>query len=631
MQFEQQLKASLKEIDDLKAALDEHAIVAITDPQGKITYVNDKFCTISKYRRTELLGQDHRLINSGFHSKEFIRELWTTIAGGKVWKGEIKNKAKDGSFYWVDTTIVPFLNDTGKPRQYVAIRADITGRKAAEEVRAKYAAIIESSDDAILSKTLDGQITSWNPGAEKLFGYTAQEAIGKPMLTFIPPERVEEEAEILARIVRGDRIQHMETVRVRKEGKRIDVSVTISPIKDGHGRIIGASKIARDISESKRAAEMIRQSEAQYRTLFDTLIEGFCTIEVIFDAAGKPVDYRFLEINPAFEKQTGLRDVQGKLMRALAPGHEDHWFKIYGQIALTGEPMHFENEAKALGRYYDVSAYRIGGPESRKVGILFNDITERKAAEEKIRQLNAELEQRVASRTAELKAANEELEAYSYSISHDLRAPLRAMNGFARILEEQFNGQLAPEARHAIQRISDNAAKMGQLIDGLLDFSSLNWRPVTKKPVQPAAIAREVFEELRPEARNRRVKITIARLPRCEADPTLLKQVFVNLLSNALKYSRNRDPATINVGCHKENGEPVYFVQDNGAGFNMEYAGKLFRVFQRLHTPDQFEGTGAGLAIVHRIIQRHGGRIWAEAAVDQGATFFFTLGKGCHD
>ncbi len=376
MQAEEKLRASLKEIDDLKAALNEHAIVAITDPQGKITYVNDKFCAISKYSRRELLGQDHRIINSGHHAREFIRELWTTITRGKVWKGEIKNRAKDGSYYWVDTTIVPFLNEDGKPRQYVAIRADISARKAAAEEIAK---------------------------------------------------------------------------------------------------------------------------------------------------------------------------------------------------------------------------------------------------------LNAELEQRVARRTAELKQANEQLEAFSYSISHDLRAPLRAMGGFARLLEEQLSGQLSDEARHSLERIRDNAAKMGQLIDGLLDFSSLNWMPVTKGRVSPVAVARAVFEELRPELGNRRVKFDLAKLPECEADPKLLKQVFVNLLSNAAKYTRDRDPAVINVGWLKENKETIYFVQDNGAGFEMEYADKLFRVFQRLHRADQFEGTGVGLAIVHRIIQRHGGRIWAEARLDHGATFFFTL------
>lgn len=368
---EQQLRASLKEISDLKAALDEHAIVAITDPTGKITYVNDKFCAISKYSRSELLGQDHRLINSGHHSKEFIRDLWLTIAHGKVWKGEIKNRAKDGSYYWVDTTIVPFLNEDGKPRQYVAIRADIT---------------------------------------------------------------------------------------------------------------------------------------------------------------------------------------------------------------------------------------------------------ERKAAEDKIRELNTELERRVVERTAEL-------EAFSYSISHDLRAPLRAMGGFARMVHEDYAALLPDEAAHKLERIHVNAMKMGQLIDGLLNFSRLGRQPLNKCRVSPTLIVSRVLEELQMERTGRNVEITTGVLPACQADPTLLQQVYMNLLSNALKYTRQRDPAQIDIGSGNAGGQCTYFIRDNGAGFKMEFAHKLFGVFQRLHRADQFEGTGVGLAIVQRIIQRHGGRIWAEAEPEKGATFYFTLAE----
>ncbi|MFZ2278804.1 MAG: PAS domain S-box protein [Prosthecobacter sp.] len=813
---------------------------------------------------------------------------------------------------------------------FTVILRDISERQKDEEATALLAAIVDSSADAIIGKDLNSIVTSWNKGAEAMFGFPASEMLGHSITKIIPPDRHNEEDLILSRVKLGRRMEHFETMRLTRSGEQIAVSVTVSPIKDSHGNVIGASKIARNITEQQMAKAALRQSEARFAKAFQSNPAAMCIttirdgrfIEVnerycqLFDftreellgqtsvnlalwddpatrtavmenlqAQGfvrdretqfrrrnrerldalismeligfpgendsvvvsmfaditerkrseaalraseewlrlitnlvphgifaKNAAGRYIFANPALAETRGLplEDILGKDDFELAPDRaqaeacraDDRAVLDSGVTKNIAEEYHTDLSGRTRVLQTIKMPFIVPETGERAVFGAWVDITERKSAEEEVQRLNAELEQRVVERTAQLEtanrelcqsraelkslfeslpglylvltpefkivavsdaylaatlttregivgrglfevfpdnpddpeangelnlrsslkrvlangvvdtmaiqkydvrrpdgvfeprywspinspvvgadhkvqyiihrveevtefvlsksravsrdtefnarmeqmeaeifqssqkvqaanqqleAANKELESFSYSVSHDLRAPLRAMDGFSRAVLEDYGSQLPPDGLRYLQVIRTSAQRMGNLIDDLLSFSRLSRATLSKRTIDARRLVQDALEDLSAQRAGRDIQLIMGELRACEGDPSLLKQVWINLLSNAIKYTQKRGSAVIEVGCNTDGPVSIYFVRDNGTGFDMRYAHKLFGVFQRLHRAEDYDGTGVGLAIVQRIIHRHGGRVWAEAAVDQGATFYFTL------
>lgn len=382
----------------------------------------------------------------------------------------------------------------------------------------------------------------------------------------------------------------------------------------------------RALDDIQSKAEVLGQSEKRYRLLFENNPHPMW----LYDTE----TLAFLEVNEAAVQHYGYtrEEFLGMTIKEIRPVSDvpallDNLSHLKNRIDRAGIWKHRKKDGTLTDVEITSHVLKLSG---RKVElVLANDVTAKLNADRELVLLNSRLEQKVAERTNELETANSELEAFSYSVSHDLRAPLRAINGFSRILLEEYSAGISGTAARYLEHIRTNATQMGQLIDDLLAFSRLSRHSLKKRLIDPGELVQLVLDEMQAERDGRSVEITVAKLPSAVADPALLKQVFVNLISNALKYTRGKSAAEIDIGAtyepNKSDG-PIYYVRDNGAGFDMKYAHKLFGVFQRLHRADEFEGTGVGLATTERIIRRHGGTIWAEAEVDRGATFFFTIG-----
>jgi len=493
--------------------------------------------------------------------------------------------------------------------------------------RSFLAAVVDSSDAAIVGKDLEGQIVSWNQGAQRIFGYLAEEMIGQSILRLVAPDRQDEESRIIEK-VRNGQIWQRETVRQHKDGRLIPVSMTVSPVKDQGGRIIGLSSIGVEITAQKAAERDLEESRARLSGIISSAMDAIISVDedqrvTIFNAAaeqmfrcpaeqalGRPLD-RFI---PARFREAHRRDVEN-FGRTGATNRSMSHLQPLSAVRADGEEFPME----ASISFVEVAGHKI-------YTVILRDITERQRAQEQIRQMNAELERRVQDRTAQLTTANKELEAFTYSVAHDLRAPLRHIDAFSKLLAEDYGTVLPPEALRYLQTIRAGSRHMSQLVDDLLNLARVGRQELNRRPTPLGRIVDEVIGELKGECKGRDIQWQIQPLPTLDCDPGLIKQVFSNLLVNAIKYTRPRPLAVIEVGS-LDSGSAI-FVRDNGVGFNMKYADKLFGVFQRLHRANEFEGTGVGLATVERIVRKHGGCVWAEAAPDKGAVFYFAIPSG---
>ena len=463
--------------------------MVIVSADGRVVLVNSQAEKLFGYPRADLLGQPVEVLVPerfrGGHAAHRVRYFTSPNVRAMGSGLELYGRRRDGTEFPIEISLSPLEAEAGILTSS-AIR-DVTERKRADELRFRLAAIVDSSDDAIIGKTMSGIITSWNTGAERIFGYTADETIGQPIAMLLPAGHQGEEPALLERLARHERIEPFETLRRRKDGQVIHASVTISPVRDARGNLIGASKMARDISDRKHAEEALAQAK--------------------------------------------------------------------------------------------------------------------EAAE-------------IASR---------EFEAFSYSVAHDLRSPLRGIDGFSQVLLDDHSGKLDAEGKYYIQRVRESAQHMAQLIDALLALARISQSDIRRERVDLSAIARETLRRLQSEQPDRTVDLRVTDGLTCLGDSRLIQIALANLFANAWKFTGKRPDPRIEFGVTHDGERDAFFISDNGAGFDMAFSEKLFGVFQRLHANAEFEGIGIGLATVQRIVRRHGGRIWADAALEHGATFYFTL------
>lgn len=584
--------------------------------------VNKTLCEVLGYTQEELLRLSPADLNPP-EERDTAAEFSRRMASGEIteYTRERRYLHKNGGIVHVIVSHAVVKGVDGRPRHSISVVQDITERKRMESERERLAAIVDQSSDAIISRTHEGRVVSWNKGAEHMFGYTAEEMIGNSINTIVPSDRATEAQRNREAVLQGQPLPHYESVRLAKDGRRVDVSISTFRVADKRGDAALVATTFRDITPRKRAEAQLRLAAG----VFAHAIEGI----MITDR-----NNNIILVNPAFSKITGYtaEEVTGKNPHLLSSGwhkagfYEGMWAAVAATGSWEGEVWDKRKNGESYCELMSISVIPDEKGHVAQYCAIFIDITQQKIAEAELLRLNAELEFRVSQRTAELERVNKELEAFSYSVSHDLRAPLRAIGGFTRLLCSANKGKLDDKSIAYTQRIEDSVGRMEKLIGDLLNLSRISQQSLRHQDVDMTGLAESELLQLNEWHPGRDVQTVVKPGMRAHADAGLLRILLQNLVGNAWKFTAHASPGRIEIGSEARNGERVFYVRDNGAGFDMRYAEKLFAPFQRLHTREEFEGTGIGLSIVQRIVIKHGGKIWAESRKGQGATFFFTLG-----
>jgi PAS domain S-box-containing protein len=634
--------------------------------------VNRWFCTMTGYSYDELVGHDARILYADDEEYQRVgRELYQKTREEGIGIIEAIFRRKDGKLINVLLSCSP-IDPADWSKGLTAIAMDVTDRKQAEEALKDNEALLRSIFDAApvgTTLTINRFFKKVNRWFCKMLGYSMEELVDHDTrISYADDAEYERVGRELYGQVRDKGFGMVEARLRRKDGRMIDALITSNPI-DPEDWTKSQTTTITDITDFKHAQEALKLDEMRLEALLQLNQMPETDLDTISN----------------FAMEEAVRLTQSKLGYIAFTNEDETSFTIHAWSAsvmaecqVPGNPIvYFVKDAGLWGEairqrrpiitndYGAANPLKKGCPEGhvrlirhmnvpifdgdkiviiagvanketdydqtdvRQLTLLMSGvwrIIERKRSEEAIRQLNRDLEHRVQERTAELKEANKELETFAYSISHDLRTPLRSIVGFSQILAEEQEPLLTPEGQELLGRVRGAAFRMEQMIDALLHFSRMVRAPLRRSPVDLSQMAREIARGLKESDPKRRVDFIIAPDLKVQADPDLIRIVMENLLNNAWKYTRNHATAKIEVGVEEKGDERMYFVLDDGAGFNEAYAEKLFRAFQRLHRAEEFEGTGIGLATVARIIRRHGGRIWAHGAVEQGATFCFTLG-----